>query len=334
MAATRVAVALGSGGARGYAHIGVLEVLVERGYEVVSIAGTSMGALVGGLYAAGRMGEYADWVRGLGQRDVLRLLDPSLSGPGVIRGEKIMAEVSRLLDGRRIEDLELPFTAVATDLLARREVWFQQGRLDVALRASMAIPSVVTPVVHGGRLLADGGLMNPLPVAATTGAAADLTIGVILSHEDLLAPSGSPTLADADEGGADGSEVAARARGLTAQLRDADLVRAISGWFNGGRDGDPEHAQDEAEEAVQQAEDGEPYGALPPGLKTSEVMTLSLDALQSVVLRYRLAGYPPDLLITVPKASARTLDFHRAAEMIEVGRERTAELLDRYEVER
>ena len=331
MQGRRVAVTLGSGGARGYAHIGILEVLAERDYDVVAVAGTSMGALVGGLYAAGKLAEYAAWVRKLTQRDVLRMLDPTLTAPGVIRGEKIMGKVTELLGGVRIEDLQVPFTAVATDLLARREVWFQQGPLDAAIRASIALPSVITPVVRDGRLLADGALMNPLPIAATTGAGADLTIGVMLSHEDLLSVTGTPTVAGVDGAAAQADH---GGRGARAQLLDAELFRTIQGWFGAGEEAEEAHA--DAEEAVEGAAEevaqgDDVLGALPPGLRTSDVMTLALDAMQSVVLRYRLAGYPPDLLITVPKASARTLDFHRAAEMIEVGRERATEILARYE---
>src|SRR3954468_13867645 len=132
---TRVALALGSGGARGYAHIGAIQVLEERGYEIVTIAGSSMGALVGGLCAAGKLPEYTEWVCGLSQFDVLRLLDLSLSAPGAIRAEKIFARVRELLDGVLIEDLPIPFTAVATDLAARKAVWFQRGPAQVAIRA-------------------------------------------------------------------------------------------------------------------------------------------------------------------------------------------------------
>src|SRR5438874_1816415 len=148
---TRVALALGAGGARGYAHIGVIEVLEQRGYEIVSIAGTSMGALVGGLRAAGSLAPYAEWVRGLTARQVVRLLDPSLKTPGAIRAEKILAKVSELVAGALIESLPIPFTAVATDLLAGKEVWFQEGPLDAAIRASIALPTLITPVMINGR---------------------------------------------------------------------------------------------------------------------------------------------------------------------------------------
>src|SRR5690349_19864552 len=155
---TRAPVALGGGGGGGYAHTGILEVLEERGYDVVSIAGSSMGALVGGLYAAGGMDAYADWVRGLTHRDVLRMYDLSPRAPGAIRAERIFARVSDILGDVRIEDLPVRFTAVATDLMTGEERWFREGPVTAAIRASVALPGFMTPVVLGGRLLADGGL--------------------------------------------------------------------------------------------------------------------------------------------------------------------------------
>src|SRR3954447_5396318 len=177
----RVAVALGGGGARGYAQIGILEVLRERGYDVVTIAGSSMGAVIGGLFAAGGLDAYADWVRGLTHRDVLRLYDPSPRAPGAIRAEKIFARVADILGDARIEDLPIPFTAVATDLETGEERWFQDGPVNTAIRASAALPGFMTPVVLDGRLLADGGLTNPLPIAPTVAARADLTVAVAVS---------------------------------------------------------------------------------------------------------------------------------------------------------
>ena len=143
----RVALALGSGGARGYTHIGVIRELEARGHEVVGVSGASMGAIVGALYAAGKLDDFEDWVCGLTQRDVLRLLDVSFAGGGAIRANKIMGVIGAMLGDVRIEDLAIPFTAVATDLRARREVWFTRGPADVAVRASFAIPSVITPAV-------------------------------------------------------------------------------------------------------------------------------------------------------------------------------------------
>lgn len=140
---TRVALALGSGGARGYAHIGVIEALRERGYE---IAGSSMGAVVGGLQAAGRLGEFSDWAKSLNQRTILRLLDPSITAAGLLRAEKILDAVRDILGPVTIEQLPVPYTAVATDILAGKSVWFQRGPLDEAIRASIAIPGIIAPM--------------------------------------------------------------------------------------------------------------------------------------------------------------------------------------------
>lgn len=323
--ARRVALALGSGGARGYAHIGVIQVLEERGYEVVGIAGTSMGAVVGGLHAAGRLDAYTDWVTTLHQRDVLRLLELSLKGPGAVRAEKIFDRVAELLGGAHIEDLPMPFTAVATDLLSGKEVWFQQGPVDAAIRASTALPSFISPVVLNGRLLADGGLLNPIPVAATTASTtADLTVAVSLSDVRLTAGGSSPVADSAEPRPA--SEWLDRSRRTVGELLDSELVRAVTGWFSSDAEAPSADAEEEPAEPT-------PYGPLPPGLGTVDVMRLSLDALQQVVTRYRLAGYPPDVLISIPKDSCRTLDFHRAEEMIAIGRERAAEELDRQDAD-
>ena len=320
---TRVALALGSGGARGYAHIGVIQVLEERGYEVVAVAGSSMGAVVGGLYAAGRLDDYTDWVSTLGQRDVLRLLDLSLKGPGAVRAEKIFDRVGELLGGARIEDLPIPFTAVATDLLAGTEVWFQHGPVDAAIRASVALPSFISPVVLNGRLLADGGLLNPVPVAATTASrTADLTVAVALTDVGLIAGGTAPVEDSAEPRPAD--EWLDRSRRTVAELLDSELVRTITGWFTS----DHEPATDDAATEATEVAPAPGFGPLPPGLGTVDVMRLSLDVLQKVVARYRLAGYPSDVMITVPKAACRPLDFHRAEEMIALGRARATAVLD------
>lgn len=175
-----MAVVLGSGGARGYAHIGVVQVLEEIGAEVVAIAGSSMGALVGGMYAAGRLADFTEWAVGLGQFEVLRLMDVSLTAKGAIRGERVFKVVTDMIGDVAIEDLPMDYTAVAVDLLAHREVWFQRGPLESAIRASTAIPSFVEPVTLDGRVLVDGGLLDPVPVAPVLSAQADLVVAVSL----------------------------------------------------------------------------------------------------------------------------------------------------------
>ena len=306
-----MALALGGGGARGYAHIGVIQVLEEQGCEIVGVAGTSMGALVGGLHAAGRLDAYAEWISSLTQRNVLRLLDPSLRAPGLIRGGRVMAHVSDLLDGVLIEELPVPFTAVATDLLARKEVWFQRGPVEVALRASIALPSFITPVMLNGRLLADGGMMNPIPIAPLSALQSDVTVAVTLAGDPDDQSGRAPVHASAEPRPT--GEWLERLRRNAGQILGSERGRRVTGWFGGGRD----------EEASATAEvlDEELFGELPPGLGVLDVMELSLDAVQSVVARYRLASYPPDVLISVPKNACRTLDFHRGSEMIALGRE-------------
>jgi NTE family protein len=324
--ALRVALALGSGGARGYAHIGAIEVIRERGYDVVDIAGASMGALVGGVYAAGALEPYTAWARSLTQREVLRLLDPSFGAPGAIRAEKILAKVSELLDGATIESLPISFTAVATDLLARKEVWFQRGPVDAAIRASIALPTVITPVMINGRLLADGALMNPIPLSATAASQADVTIAVSVSGELPVRNGKVPTQESAAAQPV--AEWGDRLRRSAARLVDSDLRGAVVRLLGSARaravSALPGSATETAEAVVEQV-----FEQLPSGLRTLDVVELSLDAMQSVVASYRLAGYPPDVLVAVPKNSCATLEFHRAAEMIELGRAATAEALDR-----
>ncbi len=316
--ATRVALALGSGGARGYAHIGVLQVLEERGYQVVGVSGTSMGALVGGLYAAGRLDAYTEWVSGLAPRDLWRLLDISVRAPGVIRGEKVMSRVADLLDGVLVEDLPIPFTAIATDLLTRSEVWFQQGPVEAAIRASAALPSFMSPVMLHGRLLADGGMMNPVPIAPLTAVRADLTVAVSLDGDD--GSVAGPPVHEPSEGEDEWRE---RLRRSATQLRETETVQRVATWLRNARG-----TADEGTEDAQPEEERVPiYGELPAGLGFLDVMEMSLDAMRSLVARYRMASYPPDLLITIPRRACRTLDFHRATEMIALGRQAAEEAL-------
>lgn len=323
-----VALVLGSGGARGYAHIGAIQVLTERGYDIVTISGSSMGAMVGGLHAAGKLEEYVDWVLTLGQLDVVRLLDVSLSAPGAIRAAKIVGRVREILDGARIEDLPIPYTAVATDLGARREVWFQEGLVDVAVRASIAIPGVITPVMLNGRLLADGGILNPIPIAPTASVQADHTVAISLGGTPTGGFEGSPEVVTADPGPLD--DWVDRFRRSTSQWLDRDAVRSVLNRF-GRHEDDVELLVDPGDEPIEVAHDDAdgPFDPLPAGLSKLDMMSRSLDAMQSVLLRYRLAGYPPDVLVEVPKDACRSLDFHRAAEMIDLGRRLTSEALDR-----
>jgi NTE family protein len=190
--ATTISLVLGSGGARGLAHIGVIRWLVENGYRIRSIAGASMGALVGGIYAAGKLEIYADWVCTLDRLNVLRLLDPSFGRAGLFKGDRLMAVLRKLIGDCSIQELPMPFTAVATELESGQEVWLREGRLFDAIRASIAVPLLFTPFEHSGRRLVDGGLVNPIPVDAISEEVTDLTVAVNLSarrEAGLAAPA-------------------------------------------------------------------------------------------------------------------------------------------------
>jgi NTE family protein len=309
----RVAVVLGSGGARGYAHIGALDALAERGYDVVAIAGSSMGAIVGGVFAAGKLDEYRDWVTGIGQFEMLRMIDISLSRPG-LRSDKVFAKVRSLVGDARIEDLPVDFTAVAVDLIARREVWFQRGPLEVAMRASGANPSLFPPVELDGRLLIDGGVLNPLPLAPTAASSVDLIVAVSLHGESIPAGGTLVGAVNAD----DDLPLIDRIRSRAARALDGDLRAVLRA--------DTRHDPDPLATARETSEERAPRHS---GLSRFDIMQLSLETMQAALVEHKLAGYRPDVLVTVPKNACRSLDFHRATELIALGRVLTSDALDR-----
>jgi NTE family protein len=277
-----VALALGSGGARGYAHIGAIQEIEARGFEIISVSGTSVGAMVGGLYAADKLPQFTQWVSNLKQTDVIRLLDPSFSAPGAIKAEKVMAKVRNMLGKARIEDLRIPYTAVATDVMQSKEVWFQRGPLDAAIRASIAIPSLISSVTIGGRLFVDGGLLNPLPLAPLASTKADLVIAVSLSGPGKNHPMGNPAILSSDK------------------------------------------------QAGKENTDTQQLAKIPKGISTFEIMERSIETMQSLITRYRNAGYPPDLLVEIPVDSIGMLEFHKAKNQIELGRKLTARAIDNW----
>jgi NTE family protein len=325
---TRVALALGSGGARGYAHIGVIEALRARDYDIVGITGSSMGAIIGGLQAAGHLDEFADWAKSLTQRTILRLLDPSISAAGVMRAEKILDAVRDILGPVTIEQLPIPYTAVATDLLAGKSVWFQRGPLDEAIRASIAIPGVIAPHEVGGRLLADGGILDPLPMAPLASVNADLTIAVSVSGSEVIAKR-------APEPGATVEWLNRMVRSTSAlldttavgSLLDRPTARAVLSRF--GADG----WSDESDERLSASAGELDEAPEVPKLGSFEVVYRAFDIAQSALTRHTLSAYPPDLLIEVPRSTCRSLDFHRAVEVIAAGRAQANRALDALEAE-
>jgi len=242
---------LGSGGARGLAHIGVIHVLEEKGYVIKSIAGCSVGALIGGIYAAGKLKEYEDWVCNLSKFDMVNMMDISWEGGGFVKGDRIINKMIRLVGDRQIEELPIRFTAVATELESGREVWLSKGPLFDAIRSSCSLPLFFTPAKYKEKMLVDGGVVNPVPIAPVFDDDTDLTIAVNL----------------------------------------------------GGKS----------------RKDPEPHGT--NDISAADVAYFAFDAMQSTIARQKLAAYPPDLVIDIPRDAARTFDIHRAAELIAVGRE-------------
>ncbi|WNG80882.1 patatin-like phospholipase family protein [Mycobacterium sp. ITM-2016-00316] len=316
----RIALALGSGGARGYAHIGVINELTERGYDIVGVAGSSMGALVGGLHAAGKLDEFAQWAGSLTQRAVLRLLDPSLTSPGVLRAEKILDAVRDILGDVTIESLPIPYTSVATDLIAGKSVWLQRGPLDDAIRASIAIPGIFTPHVLDGRLLADGGILDPLPMAPLSAVNADMTIAVSLSGGDPAVRLSEPEPRVTTEwlGRMWRSTTALLDTSTAQRVMDSPAAKSVLSRFSSS-------LEDGADTAEALSDSGIPEL---PRLGSFEIMNRTIDIAQSALARHTLATYPPDLLIEVPRNACRSLEYHRAEEVIEIGQELAAAALD------
>lgn len=178
-----VSLVLGSGGARGLAHVGVIKYLEDNNYEIKSISGCSIGALIGGFYAAGKLDTYIEWLQGLSTFDMLKLLDFKGVG-GLISGEKLMMALQELIGEHDIENLPIRFTAVATDINEEKEVWIDKGPLLEAIRGSISLPLFFAPIPYNDKLLVDGGVLNPVPIAPTFRDDTDLTIAVNLGGED------------------------------------------------------------------------------------------------------------------------------------------------------
>ncbi len=312
-----VALVLGSGGARGYAHIGAIEILQERGYEIIAISGCSVGAMIGGVYAAKKLQSFKDWATGLDQLDVLRLMDLSLSSPGAIRGNRVFSFVRELIGEISIEELSIPYTAVATDLLAHKEVWFQEGPLHQAIRASVAIPSLMAPVILGERLLVDGGLLNPLPIFPTISSHADIILAVNLGWENGANIHLSDVYDDNEESklGLWVEKFKTKASSLFDKDIEKDLLERTQA---------SENESDLKRFKVVESSHKLPFGMI-------DIMNLSFEAMQSALTQYKLAGYPPDVLVNIPKHACKTFDYHKAPELIQLGRELTEKALISYE---
>jgi len=274
-----VSLVLGSGGARGHAHIGVIKAIEERGLEISNIAGTSMGSVIGGIYAAGELDTYIEWVKRLQKKDVVKLLDLSFSTVSIFKGERIFEVLKDLIGDREIEQLDRGFTAVAAAIEEQREVWLNKGSLFQAIRASTAVPGVFSPVKVAGRMLVDGGIVNPIPIAPTLSDATDLTIAVNLdSILETYKPESEEPVRDDDE-----------AEGYRERIQQflGDLI---------GSDDDAVATPD-----------------------ATDLLIKSVDVMQGAIARLKLAAYTPDMVIEIPRDACSFFEFDRAAELTELG---------------
>ena len=283
-----VSLVLGSGGARGLAHIGVIHWLEENGYQISSIAGSSIGALIGGIYAAGKLDEYERWVRAITKVDIITLLDLSWDTSGLVKGDKIINTLIDLVGEQLIEDLPIKYTAVATDVMRHKEIWIKSGRLFDAIRASMSFPLLFAPFTHNGVDLIDGGVLNPVPVSPVFGDGADMILAVNLGG----------AADNADDASAKSAAPALHASPLHEKVKRfiSHLQQSVTN--HGGRD----------------------WGA-------HDIAIQAFEAMQSTIARQKLAVYPPDILIEIPRNACRTLEYDRAAEMIDLGYSKAKECL-------
>lgn len=294
-----VSLVLGSGGARGMAHIGIIRCLEDRNYRIVNIAGASIGALVGGFYAAGKLDQYERWVCALERTDVLRLLDLSFNGGGLFKGYKIMEVLKRQVGDAQIENLPIEFTAVAVDIERQREIWLNDGSLFEAIRGSIAIPSVFKPHPYRGMMLVDGGVLNPVPIAPTLKTQTDLTIAVNLN--------GRAEMPGKAERSRNKKQVKISEEAQNTVHRA--INRFIDRWWS---------EKDDSQEPQNQ------WSML-------ELMNRSIDTMQNTIAHMKLAAHQPDVLIEIPRGVGGLFDYHLAAEMIDDGYQLCAAALDRYE---
>lgn len=286
-----VSLVLGSGGARGLAHIGAIHWLTENGYEIRSISGCSMGALVGGVYACGKLDVFEDWMRAISKLDIIKLLDISWGKQGLVEGERIMSALKNLIGDRRIEDLPIKYTAVASDIDHEKEVWLKRGSLFDAVRASISLPLFLTPAELNGMKLLDGGILNPVPIAPTFEDHTDLTIAINLGGPPSDEPQPVAKIETSSTNGSLVESAQAWVGNLVEDLKDRTPLNGAGDWT------------------------------------MLDIANQTFDAMQGAIARQKLAAYPPDRTIVIARDACGTLEFDRADEMIRLGYETTARTL-------
>jgi len=280
---TTVSLVLGSGGARGLAHIGVIRWLEENNFEIKSISGCSIGSLIGGVYAAGKLDQLEEWMVALKKTDIASLLDFSWGSGGIFKGDKIINTLVGFLDDIQIENLSIPFTAVAADIVTEKEVWINTGSLFDAIRASVSLPLFFTPIKNGESILIDGGVLNPVPIAPTFNDDTDLTIAVNLGGS--LLKKNTEIKNEPDENTTT-SKFQYDIKSFIDSINTKELNPKTKNW------------------------------------SMYEVADKAFDTMQSTIARIKIASYPPDLEIEIARNACGTLEFDRSAEMIKLGYEK------------
>jgi NTE family protein len=285
----KVHLVLGSGGARGMAHIGVIEELLKEGFVIETVAGSSMGAIVGGLYCAGHLQEYKHWLVSLNRFEVFKLLDFTFSSQGFVKGERVFKAIEQLIGDQLIDNFSTPFVAVATDLVGKNEIHYRSGSLFKALRASIGIPTVFTPVIEGNKQLVDGGVLNPLPLNLVQPQPDEWIVAVNIN-------ANKPSQKKLPE-----QEVN---KEKAAYLRMLDQFRTQILRFD-----------NKAEETVEK-------------LGFFDLLNKSYDLTQDRLTELMINMYKPDLLVEISRDACGVFEFYRANEIIEEGRKAFKKALD------
>lgn len=327
----KLGLALGSGSARGWAHLGVLRALQEEGIVPDVVCGTSIGALVGAAYATGQLEHFSQWAQRLDRRKVFQFMDFQWGG-GMIKGEKLVAFLRRHCPDCQVQATDIPFAAVATDLHSGAEVWLRHGLVADAVRASIALPGLFTPVVRDGRLLVDGGLVNPVPVSLARAMGADIVLAVDLNADILrrhLQPLGAAPGALAGAYGGAANRAGANALAASAALEMSPAAPAAEpvaegstrrSWFSSWLGSNGANHAGAATTAA-----GAGAALVQPSLM--DVLMTSVNIMQMRITRSRLAGDPPELTIAPHLAHMGLLDFHRAQEAMDAGYQATLQAL-------
>lgn len=330
----KVALALASGGPRGFAYIGAIEELQRRGYTITSIAGASAGALVGGIFAAGKLEEFKEWLFALDSVKVVSLMDFAISKNSLVKGEKVINAIKKMVPNQNIEDFSIPFTAVATDLYTGEEVLFREGPVFDAIRASISIPSAFKPVKWQGRTLIDGGLVNTFPLNRVERTPGDILVGFNANEIDVAAIQNF-----LDTRAYLAAEEEARKEEAKSLLKDTLIVAERGDFLEKMKNAHQRGTQlirDSRSSSIQErrlmAEGKENHLPIDADDNYFSLIQRSFGIMNCALSRQAIALTPPDILCSLPFDSYHGVyGYSHAQEIVERGRELMAAALDRYE---